>query len=556
MPQGKTPRKVNVIGHINPDTDSICSAIAYAYLKNQASEMHCEARRAGHISRETEFVLHYFGVEPPRLCTDVSPQMKDIDIRRQPGIDAEMSVKAAWAMMRDAEIDTLCVTDDADELLGIITVKDIATANMDLFDTGVLAAAHTSYLNILATLEGQMAVGDPEARVECGAIYIGAASPDQMEEYLHRGDLVLVSNRYENQICAIECGAGCIVVCGGSALPRTIAARAAEKGCCVITTPYDTYAAARLVSQAAPVRHFMRTQGLLKFSVNTPTEDARRVMASVRHRYFPILDEAGKYCGVVSRRNLLNLHRKQIILVDHNEKTQAVDGLAQADVLEIIDHHRIGTLETDGPVYFRNVPVGCTATIIFQMYLENEVDIPRHIAGLLLSAILSDTLMFRSPTSTPQDQQAAQALARLAEVDIPTYAEQMFEAGGDLTGKTAEEVFLSDFKVFSRGDAKFGVGQSSYMTARTRAAAEALVGPYLQQAAGQEGIPLVFYMFTDVQAESTDLMYCGPGAEKIVQRAFGVTTTGTSGKTVLPGVVSRKKQLIPPLMAAMQEQLL
>ena len=282
-----------------------------------------------------------------------------------------------------------------------------------------------------------------------------------------------------------------------------------------------------------------------------PIEDARRVMASVRHRYFPILDNDGKYCGVVSRRNLLNLHRKQIILVDHNEKTQAVDGLDQAEILEIIDHHRIGTLETTGPVYFRNVPVGCTATIVFQMYLENEVDIPKQIAGLLLSAILSDTLMFRSPTSTPQDEQAAAALAKMAGEDIPAYAQQMFEAGGDLTGKTAEEVFLSDFKVFSRGDVKFGVGQSSYMTERSRAAAEALVGPYLEEAAAHAGLPLVFYMFTDVQKESTDLMYTGHEAERILRAAFGVEPQ--DGKAVLEGVVSRKKQLIPPLIAAMQE---
>ena len=525
MPSAKVWRKVNVIGHVNPDTDSICSAIAYAYLKNQASEMACEPRRAGQLNRETEFVLKHFGVNPPRLCTDVSPQIKDIDIRQQPGIDGEMSLKDALSLMRDVEIDTLCITDPEQELLGLITVRDIANANMDMMDTGVLADAKTSYKNVVSTLDGEMIVGDPADTVS-GHIYIGG-SPDVMEEVLRPGDLVLVPNRYDIQLCAIECQAGCIV------------------------TPHDTYGAARLVSQSAPVRHFMQTENLLKFNVDTPIEDARRVMASVRHRYFPILDNDGKYCGVVSRRNLLNLHRKQIILVDHNEKTQAVDGLDQAEILEIIDHHRIGTLETTGPVYFRNVPVGCTATIVFQMYLENEVDIPKQIAGLLLSAILSDTLMFRSPTSTPQDEQAAAALAKMAGEDIPAYAQQMFEAGGDLTGKTAEEVFLSDFKVFSRGDVKFGVGQSSYMTERSRAAAEALVGPYLEEAAAHAGLPLVFYMFTDVQKESTDLMYTGHEAERILRAAFGVEPQ--DGKAVLEGVVSRKKQLIPPLIAAMQE---
>lgn len=546
-----TRRKVNIIGHQNPDTDSICSAIAYAWLKNQLGGATYEARRAGVPNRETSFVLKYFGVQPPRLCTDVSPQIKDIDIRRQPAIREEMSVRAAWNMMRDTEIDTLCIADENSELLGLITVKDIANANMDLFDTGVLASANTSYRNVLETLEGEMLAGDPDGRITAGRIFIGS-SPEVMEDNVGENDLVLVTNRYETQMCAVDCGAGCIVVCCGAAVPRTILARAKEKGCSVITTPYDSYAAARLISTAAPVRHFMRRDNLLKFSVNTPIEDARKIMASVRHRYFPILDEKGCYCGVVSRRNLLNLHRKQVILVDHNERTQAVDGLEQAEILEIIDHHRIGSLETGGPVYFRNEPVGCTATIVWRMYGENGIEPPKKMAGLLLSAILSDTLMFRSPTSTPLDKAAAEALAAIAEVDIPTYAEQMFEAGADLTGRTAEDVFLSDFKVFSRGDVKFGVGQSSYMTERSRAAAETLVGPYLPDAIGREGLPMIFYMFTDMQKQATDLMFCGHGAEDIVRDAFGVEPQ--DGKAVLPGVVSRKKQLIPPLMAALQAQ--
>jgi|GEM_PF-71512 len=386
----KTRRKVNIIGHRNPDTDSLCSALAYTYLKNQLGDAVYEARRAGQINRETAFVLKHFGVEPPRLCTDVSPQVKDIDIREQPGIDKEMSIRAAWSMMLDTEIDTLCAIDEDKELLGLITVKDIANANMDLFDTEVLAKSKTSYKNVLSTLEGEMLLGDPDACITSGRIFIGT-SPEIMDGAVNPGDIVLVSNRYEVQMCAIDCGAGAIVVCCGSAVPRTILARAQEKGCIVITTPFDTYAAARLISTAAPVRHFMRSKNLLEFSVNTAVEDARKVMANVRHRYFPILDANGKYCGVISRRNLLNVHRKQVIMVDHNERGQAVDGLEQAEILEIIDHHRLGALETAGPVYFRNEPVGCTATIISRMYEEHGIEIPPQIAGLLLSAILSDT---------------------------------------------------------------------------------------------------------------------------------------------------------------------
>ena len=544
------PRHINIIGHQNPDTDSICSALAYAWLKNGGSFTGLyEARRAGHVNRETKYALQHFGVDAPRLCTDISPQIKDIDIRTQPGIQGEMSVRAAWNLMREVEIDTLCITDESNELQGLITIKDIADANMELLDTGVLAAANTPLTNLLETLDAELLVGDKDARITKGNICIGT-SPEIMEELVKPGDLVLVSNRYETQMCAIDCGAAALIVCCGSAVPRTIVARAKEKGCYILTTPYDTYAASRLVTTAAPVRHFMRTNRLLKFSVNTPVEDAQKVMASVRHRYFPILDENGKYCGVISRRNLLNVHRKQVILVDHNERAQAVDGLEQAEILEIIDHHRIGSLETIGPVYFRNVPVGCTATILYQMYKEQGVTPTKQVAGLLLSAILSDTLMFRSPTSTLLDEATAKALAELAGEDIPAYAEQMFEAGADLTGRDAEDVFRSDFKAFSRGDVKFGVGQSIYMTDNSRAAAEALVRPFLPEASRREGLPLIFYMFTDMKTQSTDLMVFGFDAEEIVRDAFHVEVK--DGMAVLPGVVSRKKQLIPPLLAALQ----
>lgn len=544
------PRHINIIGHQNPDTDSICSALAYAWLKNGGSFTGLyEARRAGHVNRETKYALQHFGVDAPRLCTDISPQIKDIDIRTQPGIQGEMSVRAAWNLMREVEIDTLCITDESNELQGLITIKDIADANMELLDTDVLAEANTPLTNLLETLDAELLVGDKDARITKGNICIGT-SPEIMEELVKPGDLVLVSNRYETQMCAIDCGAAALIVCCGSAVPRTIVARAKEKGCYILTTPYDTYAASRLVTTAAPVRHFMRTNRLLKFSVNTPVEDAQKVMASVRHRYFPILDENGKYCGVISRRNLLNVHRKQVILVDHNERAQAVDGLEQAEILEIIDHHRIGSLETVGPVYFRNVPVGCTATILYQMYKEQGVTPTKQVAGLLLSAILSDTLMFRSPTSTVLDEATAKALAELAGEDIPAYAEQMFEAGADLTGRDAEDVFRSDFKAFSRGDVKFGVGQSIYMTDNSRAAAEALVRPFLPEASRREGLPLIFYMFTDMKTQSTDLMVFGFDAEEIVRDAFHVEVK--DGMAVLPGVVSRKKQLIPPLLAALQ----
>jgi len=548
MPDQDTRRPVYVIGHKNPDTDSICSALAYAWLKNQREPGRYVACRAGELNRETEFVLGHLGVAPPPLCSDVSPQIRDVEIRRQPGIAAELSVRAAWTMMKEEEVDTLCITGAGGALEGLIAVKDIANANMDLLDTGVLAAADTGYENILSTLEGELLVGDRDQRVH-GQIHIGS-SPEAMEGVIRPGDLVLVSNRYEVQLCAIESGAACIIVCCGSAVHGTILSYAREKGCAVMTTHFDSYAAARLISTAAPVRHLMQSKNLLSFDVSTPLEEVQRVMASVRFRYFPVLDEAGKYMGLVSRRNFLNLHRRQVILVDHNERTQAVDGLEQAEVLEIIDHHRIGSLETSGPVYFRNVPVGCTATILYGMFEEQGVTPTRQIAGLLLSAILSDTLMFRSPTSTPSDKKAAEALAALAGEDIPTYAELIFEAGGDLSGRTAEDLFRSDFKVFQFGQDRFGVGQAFFMTEKSRSAAEALLRPYLGEAAVKAGVPLLFYMLTDTPGESTDVLFWGADAAELLENAFGAPPA--DGKLTLPGVVSRKMQFIPPLRTALK----
>jgi len=312
----------------------------------------------------------------------------------------------------------------------------------------------------------------------------------------------------------------------------------------------NTYAAGQIISQAVPIRHFMTTDNLLTFTLHTPVESATKVMATVRFRYFPVLDDDGKYIGVVSRRNLLNLHKKQLILVDHNEKSQAVEGIEEAEVLEIIDHHRIGAIETDSPVYFRNVPVGCTCTIVYQMYRENEVDIEPTIAGLLLSAILSDTLMFRSPTCTPADERAARALASLAGVDLEEYADEMFAHGGDVSGKTASEVFNADYKIFTSGEVRFGVGQGSYMTEKNRKAAQALVGPYLPEALTKQDLDYIFYMFTDVRNSSTELLTAGVGAEELVCKTFGVQPEG--GVITLPGIVSRKKQMIPRLINAIK----
>ena len=548
----KEAHKVMVIGHRNPDTDSICSAIAYAELKNRTSTLVCEPRRAGKMNQETEFVLKKFGVTPPRMCTDVNPKIRDVDYREMPGIPGSTSLRRAWRIMRDQQIDTLSITSADNELEGIITVKDLATANMDVFDTAVLAKSRTSYKNILETLNGTMVVGNADAVCTTGHIKIGTATPEMLESSVEKGDIVILSNRYESQLCAIEKEASLLIICNGAKVGRTIQRIADETGVAIMTTPEDTYAAGKLISQCAPISYYMTRDNILKFTLVTPVADVLRVMAKVRHRYFPILDEEGKYCGMVSRRNVIALRKRRIILVDHNEATQAVEGFDQAEILEIIDHHRIGSLETSGPVYFRNQPVGCTATIITQMYDENGVDIPPQIAGLLLAAILSDTLAFRSPTCTPVDENAAKRLAKIAGVDIEEFSTEMFEAGEKLDGKTPEEVFLQDFKVFMCGDIRFGVAQGSYMTRKNLQAAQALLQPYLEEARNKQNVEDLYMLLTDVPKEESVVICTGRYAAEVLSNGFE-SRPAADGSWTLPGVVSRKKQFIPAMMSAYQE---
>ncbi len=548
----KAAHKVVVIGHRNPDTDSICSAIAYAELKNKTSSLVCEPRRAGRMNQETEFVLKKFGVTPPRMCTDVNPKIRDVDFREMPGINGSTSLRRAWEIMRDKQIDTLPITDAGNELLGLITVKDIATANMDVFDTGVLAKSHTSYKNILETLGGTMVVGDENAVCTTGHIKIGTATPEMLESAVEKGDIVILTNRYESQLCAIEKEASLLIICNGAKVGHTIQRIAAEMGVAIMSVACDSYAAGKLMSQCAPISYYMTRDDIVKFTLVTPVSDVTRVMTKVRHRYFPVLDEDGKYCGMVSRRNIIALRKRRIILVDHNEATQAVEGFDQAEILEIIDHHRIGSLETDGPVYFRNQPVGCTATIITQMYDENGVEIEPRIAGLLLAAILSDTLVFRSPTCTPIDVAAAKRLAKIAGVDIDEFALEMFEAGENLAGKTAEEVFLQDFKVFMCGDVRFGVAQGSYMTRKNLQAAQKLLQPYLEEARNKQNVEDLYMLLTDVPKEESVVICAGRHADEMLRSGFEIEPAA-DGSWTLPGVVSRKKQFIPAMMTAYQE---
>lgn len=542
-------RDIFVIGHKNPDTDSICSAIAYADLKNKLTHESCYVpKRAGQLNEESRFVLEYFGVKTPEYVADVGTQVKDIEIRMTAGVDANISLKKAWQLMRQNNVVTLPIT-EGEKLKGLITIGDIAKSYMDVYESTILGVAKTQYANIIETIDGHMIVGDENAYVDKGKVLVAAANPDLMESYIEENDLVILGNRYESQLCAIEMSAGCIVVCEGAEVSRTIKRLAEEKGCTVIMSPHDTFTVARLINQSMPISYFMKTDGLVTFRMDSLVDQIKDVMAKLRHRDFPILDGRGRYVGMISRRNLMNMRRKQLILVDHNERAQAPDGIDNAEILEIIDHHRIGSLETMAPVFFRNQPLGCTATIIYQFYREADIEIEPKIAGLLLAAIVSDTLMYRSPTCTAIDRAAAEDLAAIAGIDVKDFAKQMFNAGSDLKTKTPEEIFYQDFKKFNIDETEFGVGQISSMNEEELENLKKKLLPYMEKVAAETELSMIFFMLTNILEESTELIYCGKNAKQLV--ADGFYTKAGENATVLPGVVSRKKQLIPAFMNAL-----
>ena len=540
-------KKVFVIGHKNPDTDSICSAIAYAALKNKTDDGVFVPKRAGEVNNETKYVLDFFDVETPEFIGHVGTQVKDVEIKPTPSLNEGISLKNAWNKMRDLRESTMPIVYDG-VLEGIISVKDIATANMDIYETRILAISHTKYTNVLDAIDGTMIVGDSEEEITKGKILIGAANPDLLENYVEDGDMLLTGNRFENQLCGIEMNAGCIVVCTGAPISKTIQKLAKENNCKIISTPHDTLMVARLISQSAPVRYFMKKDHLITFSREDFISDIRDTLAKIRHRDFPVLDRDGKYCGMLSRRSLLNMDNKKIILVDHNEKGQAVDGIDEAEILEIIDHHRLGSMETALPVFFRNQPVGCTGTIIYDLYQENNVEVDKKIAGLLCSAIISDTLMFRSPTCTQKDKKAAEELAKIAGIEIQEHAEKMFRAGSSLADKTPEEIFYQDFKKFSGNDKNFGAGQISSMDKTELEQLRPKIAAYMEGAV-KEG-EMLFFLLTNILTESSDLVFAGEGAKELVETAFGEPEENW---VHVPGLVSRKKQFVPSVLHVLQQ---
>ena len=548
----KNQEKIFVIGHKNPDTDSICSAIAYCDIKNRTSQhQKFIPKRAGQINEETEYVLNRFGVQPPGYLSNIGTQVKDMDIRMSPDADKGMSLKAAWDIMQENSIVSLPIRDKEGALEGLITIGDIAKTYMDTTDSYLLSRARTQYQKIAETIDGEVIEGNPHGYFIKGRVMVGTANPDKMKEYIEEDDMIIMGDREEDHLQAISQNVSCIIVGLGIQVSENVMKLAHEKDIIIISSPYDTFTIARLINQSIPVRYIMKTENLVTFNTEDFTDDIQDVMIKHRHRAFPVINKKGKCIGTISRRNFLDMHKKQVVLVDHNEIDQAVDNIEKADILEIIDHHKLGTLPTVQPISFRNQPVGCTGTIMYQIYGEQKLEIPPKIAGLLCAAIISDTLMFRSPTCTLQDKMAAGALALIADISIEQFAKEMFRAGSNLKDKSPEEIFYQDYKKFiAEGDICFGVGQISSMDSEELKEIKERLLPFMVSECGRHGVTRVYFMLTDIMTQSTELLFYGEGSREMAENAFKMEPENDA--FYLEGVVSRKKQLIPPLMEAAQ----
>jgi manganese-dependent inorganic pyrophosphatase len=537
---------IYITGHRNPDTDSICAAIAYAELKKRLG-YNAVAARLGNPNRETEFVLKYFNVPLSEYLPTVKTQVSDLNIDAVTPVSPDVSIKTAWMLMNKHNVKTLPIVDDNDRLVGLATLSNITSKYMDTLENNIIASSGTPLRNIVETLNAKLVYGKQEDFKTSGKVIVAAMAPEQVKNLVEKGDIVIAGNRSDNQLAAIEAGANCLIITGGFDVEEEVLEQAKKVKCIVMITPNDTFTAARLINQSIPIKYVATVDELITFNLDDFVDDIKDIMLQTRYRSYPVVDAHNRVVGSISRYHLISQKKKKVILVDHNEKSQSVHGIEDAEILEIIDHHRVAAIQTGKPIYFRNEPVGSTSTIIANMYFENGIRPTKNIAGILCAAIISDTLKFKSPTCTYIDKMTAEKLAEIAGIDIDKFALEMFKAGTSLQGKTPEEIFNQDFKDFTMGSYKIGIGQVNTMDTDNLGETKKKLLEYMDHVCKTKDYNLVILALTDIVKEGSELLFVGENKE-LIEKAFNVTLGENS--VYLPGVVSRKKQIVPPLSAA------
>lgn len=537
---------IYITGHKNPDSDSICSAIAYSELKRKLG-FDAVPARLGNINRETQFILDYFNVSEPELLTTLKARVGDLDLDKVLQLSTDVSVKKAWELMKKDNIKTLPIVDENEKLIGIVTPSDITGKYMDTVENNIISSSKTPLPNIIETLSAKLICGNSEDFEATGKVVIAAMAPEQSEPFIDNGDIVIIGNRTDNQLKAIELGASCIIVTGGYNIDKNVLESAQKSNCIILSTPSDTFTTARLINLSIPIKYVMTTKDIITFNPDDLVEEVKEVMLETRFRRYPVVDDNNKVLGLISRYHLISQKKKKVILMDHNEKAQSVNGIDDAQILEVIDHHRVADIQTGNPIYFRNEPVGSTSTIVANMFFENGIRPSKSIAGILCGAILSDTIKFKSPTCTSVDRLTVERLSKICGINVDEFALSMFKAGTSLNGKTPEEIFNQDFKEFNLGKYKIGISQINTMDADGLGNTKDEILSYMDNICKSKNYNLLMILLTDIIKEGSEVLFVGKDKE-LISKAFNVQLGENS--VYLPGVVSRKKQVVPPISSA------
>ncbi|MBC8589742.1 putative manganese-dependent inorganic diphosphatase [Wansuia hejianensis] len=535
---------IYIIGHKNPDSDSICSAIAYADYKNSNGDVNAIPVRLGDINRETRFILDYFGVEEPSLMETVRLSVEDLDFDNVASVSPEISLRMALNLMNKNRLNSLPVIDSNEQLVGIVTVSDIMQSYIDVWDNAILGKSKTSIDNILDTLSARAITVPDRPKPFNGKILVLAMEPDTLRKYIEENDIAICGDRIDIQEVAIDSGISLMILTGNGELDENLINIATEKGISVVSTPHDTFTASRLISQSIPVENVMTKEKLVVFTLDDLVDEVKPQMSQTRYRSYPVIDHENKVVGLISRYHLISSMKKKVILVDHNERSQSIDGLEEAEILEIIDHHRVADVFTGSPIYFRNEPVGSTSTIISSILFENGRRPSKKIAGILAAGIISDTLLFESPTSTNTDKLMLERLAKIADLDVEKFAMEMFKAGTSLVGRTPQELLSQDFKAFTINDQKIGIAQVYTMDPESLKDMKEDLIKLMDERAEEYGYSMFILMLTDIFNQASEMITVGPNREQVA-RAFGTNLVNNS--FYAPGVLSRKKQVVPPI---------
>lgn len=537
--------KVYITGHRNPDTDSICSALAYAELKNKRDNVEAVPIRIGELNQETRFVLEYFDVQPPVYMPSLTMQVKDLDYDRPFCVSPEISLNKATSLIQENNLNSLYIVDEYGELIGITSLSNITKSYIDIWDDGLLDRANTPIDNILEVLNASLIHLPENPRPYSGIINVYAM--ETSDAPIQENDIIMVGNRKKAQKDCIEKGVSLLILTNGSDLEEGLLEEAKENRITIIKTEFNNFMTSRLLPQAVPVSCMMTKKDLIYFRMDEYLNDVRPVMARTKYRTFPVLDLQDHVIGSLSRSHLMTDEKKKLILVDHNERTQSISDIEEAEIVEIIDHHRVANITTANPIYFRNMPVGCTCTIIAQMFFEQGVRPSAKTAGLMCAAIISDTLLFRSPTCTEHDKLAVRRLARIANLDVERFAMEMFEAGTNLENKKPSEILKADVKFYNIEGVKIKISQVFTMNLDTLGPIKKRLVVRMGELLKEQNEDTYILLMTDIFQKKSEVMIAGDYGDVIAQE-FGQELVNDG--FVAEGVVSRKKQIIPRITSA------